>query len=126
MMRDGRKFDSTDPHDDMKPRWQHGRMCTARRMRSGSEQSEPEVLELLHLIAGGMRQRFFVVEHRTEIAHIEPTAARFAFVKVFGLAQRRSAGSLAYDRPARDDWGHACDLGHFFPSPNLIGISILS
>jgi hypothetical protein len=32
-----------------------------------------------------MRQRFFVVEHSTEIAHIKPAAARFAFVKVFGL-----------------------------------------
>jgi len=32
--------------------------------------------ELLHLIAGRMRQR-------AEITHIKPAAARFAFVKVF-------------------------------------------
>ena len=33
--------------------------------------------ELLCLIAGRMRQRFFMVEHRGEIAHIEPSPARF-------------------------------------------------
>jgi hypothetical protein len=49
-----------------------------------------------------MWQRFFVAENRTEIAHIKPTAARFAFVKVCGLAQWRSARLLADDRPARD------------------------
>jgi len=37
-----------------------------------------------------MRQRFLVVEHRAEIAHIKPTVARFAFVKMLGLAQWRS------------------------------------
>jgi hypothetical protein len=69
--------------------------------------------ELLHLIAGRMRQRFLMVEHCAEIAHIEPAAARFAFPKMFGLAHWRSAGSLAYHPPARDDRRHACDLGHF-------------
>jgi hypothetical protein len=46
-----------------------------------------------------MRQRFVVVEHRTEVTHIEPTAARFAFVKVFGLAQWRSARLFTDDCP---------------------------
>jgi hypothetical protein len=49
-----------------------------------------------------MWQRFFVPENRTEIAHIKPTAARFAFVEVCGFAQWRSARLLADDRPARD------------------------
>jgi hypothetical protein len=78
----------------------------------------------LHLIARRMRQRFFMVEHRTEIAHILPTAARFAFPEMLGLTQWRAANSLAHNRPARDDPGQACDLGHFFPSLDLIGISI--
>jgi hypothetical protein len=38
------------------------------------------------------------VEHSTEIAHIIPTAARFAFPEMLGLAQRRSASLLASDR----------------------------
>jgi hypothetical protein len=62
-----------------------------------------------------MRQRFLVVEHRAEIAHIEPTPARFAFVKMFGLAQWWSARLLADHCPARDDRRHARDLGHAIP-----------
>jgi hypothetical protein len=57
-----------------------------------------------------MWQRFFVVEHRAEIAHIEPTAARFAFVKVFGLAQWRPARLLANDLPVLDHRRHARDV----------------
>jgi hypothetical protein len=73
------------------------------------------------------RLRFFVVEQRAEIAHIEPTAACFAFPKMLGLTQWRSANSLAHNRPARDRPRHARDLGYFLPSPpGLIGISILS
>jgi hypothetical protein len=31
MTRNDRKFDSADHHDDMKPRWERGRMYAARR-----------------------------------------------------------------------------------------------
>jgi hypothetical protein len=99
----------------MKARWQHGRMYVARRMGSGLGKPGPDFFEPLNLIAGRMRQRFLVVEHRAEIAHIEPTAARLAFVKMIGLAQRRAARSLADDRPARDRRRHARDLGHAIP-----------
>jgi hypothetical protein len=51
--------------------------------------------DLLRRIASRVRQQFFMVEYRAEIAHIEPTTARFAFVNVLGLAQRRFAHSLA-------------------------------
>jgi hypothetical protein len=84
------------------------------------------LFDLLHLIGRRMRQRFFMVEHRTEITHIKPTAASFAFVKMFGLGQWRSTNSLAHYPPARDDRRHARDLGHFLASLGLIGMSILS
>jgi hypothetical protein len=45
----------------------------------------------LDLILRRVRQRFLVVEHRAEIAHIKPTAAGFAFPKMLGLAQWRPA-----------------------------------
>jgi hypothetical protein len=57
-------------------------MYAARRMRSGLGKPGPHFFELLRLIAGRMRHRFLVVEHRAEIAHIKPTAARFAFPKM--------------------------------------------
>jgi hypothetical protein len=71
-----------------------------------------------------MWQRFLMVEHGTEIAHIEPIAACCAFVKMLGLAQWRSVRSLAHDRAARDRWRHPRNLGHFLASFGLIGISI--
>ena len=52
------------------------------------------------------------MRQRAEITHIKPAAARFAFVKMPGLAQWRSARLLADDRPARDHWRHARYLGH--------------
>jgi hypothetical protein len=94
--------------------------------RSGLGKPGPDFFELLHLIAGRMRQRFLVVEHRAEITHIEPTAARFAFPKMLGLGQWRSTDTLAHDLPAWDRPCHARDLSHFLPSPVLIGISIWS
>jgi hypothetical protein len=36
-----------------------------------------------------------LIEHRAEIAHVEPAAARFALPKMFGFGQRRSTGHLA-------------------------------
>ena len=98
-------------------------MYVARRIGSGLGKPGPDFFELLHLIAGRMRQPFLVVEHRAEIAHIKPTAASFAFVKMLGLAQWRPARLLAHDRPARDR-RHARNLGHFLASFGLIGISI--
>jgi hypothetical protein len=46
-----------------------------------------------------MRQRFFMVEHCTEIAHIVPTTARFAFPEMLCLGQWRPAISLTHNRP---------------------------
>jgi hypothetical protein len=46
-----------------------------------------------------MRQRLLVIEHRAEIAHVEPTAACFAFPKMLGFGQRRATGLLADDFP---------------------------
>ncbi len=36
-----------------------------------------------------MRQRSLMIEHRAEIAHIKPAAARFTFPEMFSLAQWR-------------------------------------
>jgi hypothetical protein len=94
----------------MKPRWQRGRMYAARRIGIGLGKPGPVFFELLNLIAGRVRQRFLMIEHRTEIAHIKPAAAGFAFVKMLGLAQWQSTNSLAHDRPARDRRRHACNL----------------
>jgi hypothetical protein len=58
--------------------------------------------QLLHLIARRVRQRSLVVEHRAEIADVEPSAAEFTFPKMFGFGQRRSAGQLADDCPTWD------------------------
>ena len=41
-----------------------------------------------------MGQGFFVLKHRAEIAHVEITAAGFAFPKMFSLAQRVLGGAL--------------------------------
>jgi hypothetical protein len=71
-----------------------------------------ERIALLRLIARRMRQRFLVIENRSEIAHIEPTAAGFAFVKMLSLVDRLRADALADDFPARDRRCHARDLGH--------------
>ena len=66
-----------------------------------------------------MGQGLLVIEHRAEIAHVEPAAARFAFPKMFGFGQRRSAGYLADDFPARDRRRHARNLGQaFLASPS--------
>jgi len=43
---------------------------------------------LLLPITHRMRQRLLVLKHRAEIAHVEITAAEFAFPKMFSLAQR--------------------------------------
>jgi hypothetical protein len=67
----------------------------------------PIFCELLRLIAGWMRQRFLVVEHRREIAHVKPTTAGFALPKMLGLGW--SANSPARDRPARERPLHARD-----------------
>jgi len=40
-------------------------------------------------------QRFLVIEHRAEIAHIKLSAARVAFAEMLGFAQRRAASLLA-------------------------------
>ena len=40
---------------------------------------------LLHLIAHRMGQGLLVLQHRAKIAHVEITAAQFAFPKVFGF-----------------------------------------
>jgi hypothetical protein len=39
---------------------------------------------LPRLIACRMRQRLLMIEHRAEIAHVEPTAARLTLPKMFG------------------------------------------
>ena len=91
-------------------------MYTARRMRIGLGKPGP-FFELLRPIAGRMRQRFLVVEHRAQIAHIKPAAARFAFVIMLGLAQSRATGLLANDLPARVRRRHARDLNHSFRRP---------
>src|ERR1700677_1304650 len=44
LRRDGRKFDSADHRDDMKPRWQRGRMYVARRIGSGLGKPGPDFL----------------------------------------------------------------------------------
>jgi hypothetical protein len=49
-----------------------------------------------------MGQGLLVIELRAEIAHVEPAAARFAFPKVFGFSQRRSAAYLADDCAATE------------------------
>ena len=69
-------------------------------------------MRLLRLIASRTRQRPLMIENRAEIAHVEITAARFTFPKMFGLAQARAADLLADDFPARDWRRHACDFSH--------------
>ena len=49
-----------------------------------------------------MGQGLLVLQDSTEIAHIEPAAARLTFEIVLGFGQRRSTGHLADDCPARD------------------------
>lgn len=51
-----------------------------------------------------MWQRYLI-----EFAHIKPTAASFAFPKMLGFAQCRSARLLSHDRAARDRWRYARD-----------------
>jgi hypothetical protein len=41
---------------------------------------------LLRLILCRMGQRLLVLKHRAEIAHVEPTAARFTLPKMFSFA----------------------------------------
>ena len=121
------RFDIGAGRGNIKRRWQRGRMYAARRIGSGLGKFRGLIFfELLHLITGRMRQRFLVIEHRAEITHIKPAAARFAFPKMLSLGQWWSTDTLAHDHPARDRLRHARDLGHFLPSPDLIGISILS
>ena len=43
-----------------------------------------------------------MIEPRAEIAYVEPAAAGFTFSRMIGVAQRRAAGHLADDCPARD------------------------
>jgi hypothetical protein len=43
---------------------------------------------LLHMIFHWMGPGFFVLKHRAEIAHVEITAAQFAFPKMFSFARR--------------------------------------
>jgi hypothetical protein len=59
-----------------------------------------------------MRQRFLMVEHSAEIAHIKPTSARLAFSKMLGLIDRLQADAPADDGAAWDRRCHARDLGH--------------
>src|SRR5712672_360174 len=74
---------------------------------------------LPRLIARRMRQWLLVIAHRAEVAHVKPSAARFAFSKMFGFGQRRPAGHLADDFPARDRRRHARNLGQaFLASPS--------
>ena len=42
-----------------------------------------------------------MIEPRAEIAYVEPAAAGFTFSRMIGVAQRRAAGHLADDCPAR-------------------------
>jgi hypothetical protein len=66
-----------------------------------------------------VEQRPFMIEHRTEIAHIKPAAAGFAFPKMIGVAQRRATDLLADDFSARDRRRHARNLGQaFLASPS--------
>ena len=69
-------------------------------------------------------QRFLVIEHRAEIAHIKLSAARVAFPEMLGFAQRRAASLLAVDFAARDRRRHARVRCHVLPSLDLIGISV--
>jgi hypothetical protein len=71
-------------------------------------------MRLLRLIASRMRQRPLMIENRAEIAHVEITAAGFAFPKMFGLVQRRAAGLLADDLSARNRRRDPPDLGHAY------------
>jgi hypothetical protein len=66
------------------------------------------------LVAGQVRQRSSWSSTAAEIAHVELTPVRFAFVKW------RSAHSLAKHFVARVR-RHAGDLGHLFVSPGVIG-----
>ena len=43
-----------------------------------------------------------MIEHRAEIAHVEPTATRITFEKMLGLGDRLHAEALADDGAARD------------------------
>jgi hypothetical protein len=63
-----------------------------------------------------MRQWSFVIEHRAEIAHVEPAAARFAFEKVFALVRGSTADALTDDGAARDRRRHARNLSHALAS----------
>jgi len=47
-----------------------------------------------------------------EIAHVDPTAARFASEKMLGLVDRLHADALADDGAARNRLCHARNLGH--------------
>ena len=56
-----------------------------------------------------MRQRSLVIEHRARIAHVDPTATRFASEKMLGLVDRLDADALADD--GRNRRCHARNLG---------------
>jgi len=49
-----------------------GAQCYALKVDVGAPLTKACVRGLLRLIARGMRQRLLVVEHRAEIAHVEP------------------------------------------------------
>jgi hypothetical protein len=52
------------------------------------------------LIACRVRQRTFVVLDPCQIAHVDPTAARFASEKMLSLTDASPLGALAEHRPA--------------------------
>ncbi len=55
---------------------------------------------LLRLIATRVRQRAFVVFDPSQIAHVDPAAARLASEKMLGLGEVPPIGALAEYRPA--------------------------
>jgi hypothetical protein len=56
-----------------------------------------------------MRQRPLVIEHSAQIAHVDPTATRFASEEMLGLVDRLHADALADD--GRNRRCHARNLG---------------
>jgi hypothetical protein len=71
--------------------------------------SAPVAHILPRLITRRMWQRSLVIEHRAQIAHVDPTATRFVSEEMLGLVDRLHADALADD--GRNRRCHARNLG---------------